>query len=344
MSDNGGNASDELSQHIFAFGSPVDTIYGHMVLGPNGKISGYRHANESAWRLSADGALEFISETGSRTSYLKAQSGSAWLGRTETSVFPVMLVSALRHDAKASAPAIVVNSIPKAGTYFLEAALSAAGFPGSGLHLAGERSIDDYRGLSPAEMHSRPEQRRLLLPVELVPCITPGHTTPAHVERAETVQRMLSSGAHVIHVKRDLRDVIISLFRFKLERVEPTDALDGAWRAIDGQEQLCAFLFHYAERDIAHIREMAHLIADRPALAFEDMISANIPEELRDQFDAIRPGLSADVAAGLAAVRGRATSTLSKERSDWRAHWSPKIQQIFVALGLEEANRHLGYE
>lgn len=336
---------ESVSRHVFAFGSPTDAIYGHMVLRTDGTIMGYRHANESSWRLSKkSGELEFLSEAGYRTSHLEARSASAWVGKAQDSRFPVMLVSALHHDATGSSPSIVVNSIPKAGTYFLEAALARAGFPSSGLHLGGRRSVDDYRGLSLSEMHRVPERHRLTLPVELAPCITPGRTTPAHVECLETVARMREYGLHVIHLKRDLRDVVISLYRFKLDRVAPTDELDHAWRSLDEPTRLCAFLFHYARSDFADIRNMAKLVASEPALAYEDLMAARIPAGMTSVFDAISPGLSNRLAVELSNVRNQPTSTLSSTHSNWRLHWTDQVQNIFVALGLDEANKLLGYD
>jgi hypothetical protein len=335
---------ESLSKQVFAFGSPTGGVYGHMVLRSDGTILGYRHTRESFWRVLNSGELEFLSAAGSPTCRLEAQSASVWLGKAVDSRFPVMLVSALHHDATGLPPSIIVNSIPKAGTYFFLAALARAGFPNSGLHLSGHRSVHDYRGLSLIEMHRVPNQRLLDLPVELAACITPGCSTPAHIEFGETVAAMRDNGLHVVHLKRDLRDVVISLYRFKLERVAPTDELDHTWRTFPEPERLCLFLVHFARSDLAAIRDMAKLVASESALDFEDMLAARIPVAIAAVFDAICPGLSSRLETELSNVRDHPTSTLSSARSRWQDDWTDQVQKLFVALGLEAANKLLGYD
>jgi hypothetical protein len=255
-----------------------------------------------------------------------------------------MLVSALDGGAaQVPAPAIVINSIPKSGTYFAAKALAAAGFPDSGFHLGGRRTVDDFRGLPDEVRHRNPSLRRLNLPVDLVPLIAPGTSTPAHIEHEDTVERLRSYGTHVIHLKRDLRNVIISLYRFKLAAVDPVSDLDKAWRLLPEPQRIAAFLFHHADRDIANVRSVALQVANQPALTFEEISEGKIADEVAVTLDAIRPGLSTAFAEGLLAVRGTKTSTLSGARSEWSQHWTDEIQAIFTALGLEEANRRLGY-
>ena len=330
--------------HVFAFGSPTGSIYGHMVLYPGGIINGYSHPNEAAWRSPADSVLEFVSESGAVTRRFHSHSGAVWLGQDSRGRQPFMLVSALHHDGAASlAPPIVVNSIPKSGTYLLIAALAAAGFPGSGLHLSGRRGVHDFRALPLEDWHRNPDRWFLDLPVEIVPLIAPGTVTAAHVEHHDLVAQMRAYGIPVLHVKRDLRDALLSLYRFKLNRVEPISDLDRAWRDLPEPQRLSAFLFYYAERDIAHMRQMAELVSGEACLAFEDMICGRVSPGVEGALDAIRPGLASSLAACLATVTGVQTSTLSDARSDWRRQWNSELDAVFSATGLKEANQALGY-
>ncbi len=334
----------DLHRHIFAFGSPTSSIFGHLVLGRDSMVLGYNHPNERYWRAVSSEQIEFLTESGETSSRLHRHSTAAWLGHSANSNFPLMLVSALDGGAaQVPAPAIVINSIPKSGTYFAAKALAAAGFPDSGFHLGGRRTVDDFRGLPDEVRHRNPSLRRLNLPVDLVPLIAPGTSTPAHIEHEDTVERLRSYGTHVIHLKRDLRNVIISLYRFKLAAVDPVSDLDKAWRLLPEPQRIAAFLFHHADRDIANLRSVALQVANQPALTFEEISEGKIADEVAVTLDAVRPGLATAFAEGLLAVRGTKTSTLSGARSEWSQHWTGEIQAIFTALGLEEANRRLGY-
>lgn len=335
--------NEDLFHHVFAFGSPTDRMYGQMVLRPGGKILGYSHSNERSWELDEAGDLLFRSENGTVSSRLRAESPSIWLGHAEGSTCPFMLVSLLRHDAGGDGPSIIVNSIPKSGTYFLTAALSAAGFPESGLHLSGTDTVDDNRALDASQMHEDPLAVRFLVQADLAASITSGRCNPAHLFDPAIIDRVRSRGGHVFHVKRDLRDIVTSLYRFKMNRVKPTTPLDSAWRQLPEAQRFVAFLYHYAAADLAHVREMAFFIAGRPAFSYEGMVRAEIPGDVLDELEQVRPGFAAEIAQGLRVSRGSSTSTQSGARSDWHAVWSDDVQRIFEALGLQDANRALGY-
>lgn len=336
--------TEDLHRHIFAFGSPTATVFGHMVLGKDGEVLGYHNPNESRWLQREPDVLEFLSQSGGVTAQLRRHSSEVWIGRVKGGRCPLMLISALDGGAaQAPGPAIVINSIPKSGTYFTAKALATAGFPDSGFHLGGRQTVDDFRGLPDEVRHRNPHLRRLNLPVDLVPLIAPGTVTPAHIEHEDTVARLRSYGTHVIHLKRDLRNVIVSLYRFKLAAVDPVSDLDKAWRLLPEPQRMAAFLLYYADRDIAHLRSVALQVANQPALTFEDISEGKVADEVAVTLDEIRPGLSTAFAEGLLSVRGKKSSTLSSARSEWSQHWTGEIQAIFTALGLEDANRRLGY-
>lgn len=334
---------EDLFHHVFAFGSPADRMYGQLVLRPGGEILGYSHVNERSWKLDAAGNLLFLSESGTVSSRLRAESPSIWRGHLEGERYPVMMVSLLRHDAGGDLPPIIVNSIPKSGTYFLTAAMAAAGFPDSGLHLAGPASVDDNRALDAAQVHVAPLAVRVPVQADLAASITPGRCNPAHLSDPAVIDRIIARGGHVFHVKRDLRDVVTSLYRFKMNRVRPTNPLDGAWRQLPEPQRFVAFLYHYAAADLAHVREMAFFIAGKPAFSYEGMVRAEIPDNVLPELEQMRRGFAAEIAHGLRVSLGAATSTQSGARSDWRTLWSDDIQRIFEALGLQEANKALGY-
>lgn len=305
---------------------------------------GYSHPNESIWRWGSDGAVELISESGKVTVRLETSDGLSWRGAATGTRWPLTLNAVLTAtDIPTGAPSIVVNSIPKSGTYFLDAALNDVGFSSSRFHLSGIHTVDDYRNAPETTMHKNPQIYRTQMPIDLVPCITSRQTIAAHCEYPEIIQRMRDRGHLVLHVVRNLRDVLISLYQFKLNVVEPLDVLDHSWRRISEPNRFIAFMFHFAEKDLKHILKLAQNFSTEPQLRYEDLFVGHIPRPIKRILDRFERGLSLKLTKSVLAVHGKSTPTLSPKRSVWQDHWTDDIELMFNALGLADANRALGY-
>lgn len=342
-----------LTRTIFSFGSPCldGGQYGHMVLRPDGTVYGYRHDNEVRWTLSDD-TLQFHSLNGAVTSRLRHSGENIWAGRVSGRRWPLYLMPLLSLDAppecgEARAPSIFVNTVPKSGTYFVEAALSHAGIASKRLHLSGRSTVDDYRGLSDDVIHQSPELVRVGCPTPLVTRLLIGEHVVGHVEQRDVIDEIRHQGVHVICVVRNLRDVLTSLFRFKRDKVRPLDASEAIWREAEASQQFLSFLCYARVDDLTYLREIAEVMAtgfEAPLLRYEQLLSATFQPEQIDYFNAIAPDFGDRFAAGLRAALMQPTPTLSSKRSSDPEFWTPEVERLFGLLGLRELNAKLGYE
>ncbi|KVZ88170.1 sulfotransferase domain-containing protein [Burkholderia ubonensis] len=342
-----------LSRTVFSFGSPCNGQYGHLVLRDSGEIYGYSHPNEHRWSL-ADGELRLHSIDGNVTSRFRSDDESgAWLGCVDKKKWPLYLVPVVRleanmptPDSAPSFPSYFVNSIPKSGTYFVEAALQEMGVKSQRLHLSGRDTIHDYRGHAEEQIHVNPDAVYLQCPIELVTALLREEQVVGHVEHQSTVDRIREQNVTVLSVVRDLRNVLVSLFRFKTTKVAPNGTLDEYWRSLNGAEQIIGFLLYYADRDIAHIRTMAEMMAadrDSIMLQYEALSTGTLTADAATRLNERHPGSAERLCESLKNQCGRRNPTFSGKASDWRSVWNDDLERFFNATGLAALNHALGY-
>lgn len=337
-----------LTRTIFAFGSPADSSNGHLVLNAGGTVSGQNQSNEARWKLQ-NGQLLFLNTDGVETSRLSPQ-GTCWLGERSNSKWPLFLVPLLTINTSGSDcrfPPVFVNSIPKSGTYLLDVLLARLGWRPSRLHVWGSNGVDDYRGLSDSEMHSNPLRQTLNCPFECLGAIlSPGDLIVGHVDKRDAVHRLTCGGATELLLRRNLRDALYSLYRFKLRKVEPRTPADKAWRTIAEPERFLGFLSYFGTNDIEFLKQIAesHLSADGISLSFEDLVNQSLPASFKNWLEFIEAGLSVRCVSILRSVLDTETSTFSGARSNWRDLWDDRVELFFEKSGLKDINARLGYE
>lgn len=241
----------------------------------------------------------------------------------------------------------LINTIPKAGTYFLEAVLSALGASSLRLHLSGNEIVDDYRGLSDDEIHRDPECVRVKCPIELITSLLNGNTVVGHIEFLSVLNKAREQGNVVFNLYRNLREVLVSLYRFKLNKVKSLGGGDDFWRTLGDENRFLAFLIFYAERDIAHIKKVAEtIISDKDSLciSYEDMCAGSLSSDIRSELEKIQIGFSDAVVSQLSKLSGTQTPTYSGQRSEWAQYWNSDVEAFFVSSGLLDINKRLGYE
>ncbi|HEY8965532.1 MAG TPA: hypothetical protein VIM58_03755 [Candidatus Methylacidiphilales bacterium] len=339
-----------LQGTVFAYGSPCDSLYGHLVLRRDGTILGTvdddLHPAPLAWAM--EGEELVLRARGVASRYRRE--GRFWSGRIEGHLWPLVLLPVLENDlpdGKAGLPPLFVQSIPKSGTYFLEKALAAVGWRPTRLHLC-TGMVDDYRGLPDEQVHVNPLAVRYGCPEHLVAAtLRNGQMAVGHLARSEGVEAIEALGVVVVRCVRDLRDVLASLYRFKLGKVHPVGPHDLAWRRAAEAERFDRFLHAYLEDDVRFVGGMAESLlraAPESLVRYEELETGKLPVPWREKFEGIAPGLSGLVEAALAASRDSRTPTYSGKRSQWRDHWTPQTEAFFEKTGLRELNRRLGYE
>ena len=220
--------------------------YGRFVFQADGTICGYSNPNESRWKLE-NGILTFFNEVGTPTSRFSCDGGlGCWAGSPIQSKWPLVLVPLLRHcraeAMESSTPPVLINSIPKSGTYYMEAAFAALNWHPTRLHLGSDGVVDDYRGLPDELVHSRPDQSRLYCPIEcLAAILKPGDVVVGHIDSVAEVDYLRTHGLFDVSLVRDLRNVIVSMYNFKLRKIAPTNLGDESWRCVAGAERFSAY-------------------------------------------------------------------------------------------------------
>ena len=175
---------------VWRFGSPCDAFYGFLNLKPEGVIFAYDHPNEKSWSYDS-GELCFHSVSGEITSKLHYHADAGvFLGKCEGKKQPLCLmpvISTKEISGTSTLPALIVNTMPKSGTYFLEAALTRVGWFPTRIHMF-SHAQDDYRGLSDGDIHRRPEHSRINCPAEcFASSIASGLLAMGHIDDAVAI-------------------------------------------------------------------------------------------------------------------------------------------------------------
>ena len=349
MSSHKNNLPGVVHSTVYRYGSPCDQFYGYLALREGGDIYGYDHLNEKRWHLDAKG-FAFTSETGFVTSRFQYHPiSNCFFGKASGTQWPLCLIpvvsldTGLNHDSR---PPLIINSIPKSGTYFLEAAFAHAGWLPTRLHL-GSFQIDDYRNLQDDEIHRTPEKCRINCPVDIFSAtLPPAHMAVGHICATDMISCIRKLGIPMINCVRNLRNVIASLYRFKLDKVAPTDASDLSWRRLAEGSIFDGFITVYSSRDLIFVADMARLIiedTDSIILRYEELILGQGYQKLGRMFADF--SVLEKIGDGLVAKLNQPNPTLSnKGTSDWKSVWTPLAEDFFTKSGLFELNRSLGYE
>lgn len=334
----------QLSRVVYRYGSAGEW-YGNVVLGSDGLVHAYDHPNERRWSLSGE-SLHFLNDAGAVSSILRYfplahsffQDGGS--GLRLVPVLALQNAAASKHTSR-----LIVNTIPKAGTYLVDAVLKRLGLSSLGLHL-GDLVLHDNRAVRPHDIHWNPHERLVECSASAIATVMEaGEYAVGHLCDPDEIEKVANNGVHIIQCVRDLRDVLVSLWTFKRSKVKPSDHADLLWRKFDGESGFLAFLVYYVDRDIVHLRSTAQAISARsgPILRFEDLCFGSLPASATKGLDAIEPGLGSAFANLLPKVVDVQTSTLNQPHADHRTIWSTAVEEFFQASGLGEANVALGY-
>lgn len=339
-----------VSQNIiYSFGSQSHHNYGQVIFKPSGELYGYSNENEFSW-VFENNELCFLNHLGDVTSRFKYHDGF-WIGHAENSKWPFYLMPLINmEDIKRpnlyNNSGFFVNSIPKSGTYFLEDALKNLGIDSVRLHLTGKDVVDDFRNLPDEEIHVNPGKVRISCPVHLITELLAGRTAVGHVENSQTIDKMHEQQITVFNLRRNLRDVLVSLYRFKYKKVKPFGDFDLHWRSFSEQSRFIGFLLTYAQFEIDHIKQIAEMMLNDSLsinLSYEDMCTGVFDEVNRAKLEQIRNGFSDDLSSALKLQYGKVNPTYSGARSDWRSIWTEDAESFFHTSGLDSLNIRLGY-
>jgi hypothetical protein len=346
---------DFLYSSIYAYGSPCGEFFGDLTLDRSGMVRGYAHPNEHHFVIEGDELVfRCADERPTSRFHIPADAG-ALLGHVEQSCYPLHLVPVIRIEPPAIPHArgagVFINSVPKSGTYFVEAAFALAGFPSLRLHVDGiTGDVIDWRGIPDAAVHRLPD-RALRFPPRLLSPLLGGGSIAGHVAQRDLIASFQTADVLVIHLVRNLRDQMISNYRTLAEKRIPVGTFeDYCLRQPFADGLRMFYAYHHGRCSVQpaldltrRIVDMITGLPDAVVLRYEDVSRGEIPDDMAARLDAYSPSLATDLRQAFVAAKGQPTPTLSKARSDWGAVWTDDLEAFFRAVGLDELNRRLGY-
>lgn len=306
------------SDTVFAFGTTLGPGLGQMVLR-NGRVLGYDNPRERGYRIDGD-FVELLDEAGHATSRMQRMAGPlpTYVGQSTDSAVGLYLIGIVQVDQTPGAlqHRVLVNTVPKSGTYWLREAFVQLGYRPTDLHLGGRNLIVDNRGLEDEQIHWDIYDRLTETDLSLLPWILPpGSVTVSHIDDPELLRRLRERGMTVVNVTRGLEDVLVSIFRFKRDRVAPRSGEN--WRsASDVRSQFLGFLATYGSSDVDEIRRYIATIRqlqDMPCLQYEDLRRGEISTSQRRALEQALGSrdLVRRLMASLASTKDKPTSTLT---------------------------------
>lgn len=333
---------DIISSTVYSFGNMFDQKYGSMVLRNGGDIVGDRQFKEKKWKLIKE-SLHLIDSSGKTLRILKyIKSTNSFLSVDRK--MPFYLFPILHHEKHNdnNLPKILINSIPKSGTYFLDRILSELGWRPTQLHLLDWGGVDDYRGLSDDEMHQSPESHRVICPPKCLGSILGnGDIVAGHIKNNEYLYNLISQGIIEIRLTRNLRNVIVSMSRFKIEK--------NLANVDDNISKKSDLLLNLFKNDFAgsfsEIKEISNYFDNSSGyinIRFEDVHNSKL-EGFSPLFELSGKNIT-EFNSALDRCKDKKTSTWSGKTSIWENYWSEEMEELFISSGFFDLNKKMGYE
>jgi hypothetical protein len=347
-----------INNTIFAFGTSNNVVnsggghFGYLVLLKNHTVLGYKHKNETFWKFDDNQQLCFLThkkQVTSRYSYFAEKNcyiGTAEHGIQVMYLMPVFSFPELNYDAEVILPSVFINSIPKSGTHLINAALSKIGFTPADLMIIGENTVGDLRNLDDDNMFKYPWSTALKFPHELLLPMYNNNVIMGHIEFQHIIDNIKRNNINVITSIRDLRDVLLSLYKFKRD-VFGLTLEESEWKKTTGTKHFKLFLETYHKKDLLHIRRIARMvIADKnkTVLRYENCIKGIVPKHVKNTINSWSPELGNKIEHALQSQINTKTATLSKVRSNWKTDWNNIFEEYYYNNDMDILNKQLGYE
>ena len=249
---------------------------------------------------------------------------------------------------------VIVNSIPKSGTYLVGLILSFLGVREVGLHLRDQHFWDWNKATDLDHVIRDPDAYMAKLSDgQELPHFDSGFVY-AHFNTTETARAYISSLKPCCHIfcVRDLRDCLVSSCRFEAQRA-----------AINGKPETLAALDNEPRQTFLHLirtrgpqflnaaaRQAGWAGHPGVSLARFEIVAGQRGadafghwlEELGSRLD-LNVG-DIDAAAMLTRAMGTKTRTRSgAQRSAWQNYWSEDADALFEQFGGPAINRRIGY-
>jgi hypothetical protein len=239
---------------------------------------------------------------------------------------------------------VLINSIPKSGTYLVGKMLENAGFESTGFHLRSTKHWDWNEAKDLDEIIRNPDNFKkesdLYENLKKIQC----GFTYAHLDYSKEAEIALAStkGLHHLFLYRNIRNCLVSSMRFK----ETREAAQGCPH-FDKSSKKERFLNYIGTNGIVFVAAARRQLGWRTSqgvacFRFEDIFEVETTQTLLRSVGWI--GLAAQSISISQATIGARTRTFSGCISDWKDYWSPQTELIFKDCGAFDLNQDLGYE
>lgn len=248
------------------------------------------------------------------------------------------------------APKVVVNTIPKSGTYLFAKLFESLGVVNAGVHLS-SAFVQDFRFESLETIIENSARFKQDLPLQRsINLLRPGQFAVGHIDFNPETASILKKAKHFFIV-RNLRTVMVSFLRFSVDPRRKDTKLAEKYSELSGAQLMSAFLKaeggNYLKKRIAPILPW-HGKSQVLTLRFEDIAGENGVEAQVNCLNLICKQIKMpapeDVKAFMASnVLGKKTRTWTGKLSMIEDYWSDEVEAIFSSLGGIEMNRLIGY-
>jgi hypothetical protein len=349
--------SKGINDTVFAFCTPHNVQrgggghFGYLVLKSDHTVYGYKHDNEHTWKFNEQNKLCFISKKNEVTSQFDyIDEHNCYIGRIKDYKESIYLLPALscpeNNTPRVREPSIFVNTVPKSGTYLLELALKKTGYRSSNIMLIGSNIVSDLRGILEADFFKNPQKTTLHIPCEVTLPIFNKNVITGHIEYENILKRMRSNNVHVVTLVRDLRNVLLSLYKFK-KNVFHLNVIEKKWTTYTGNEIFKKFIEFYYDKDLEHIHNIVNttlLDENKVLMHYENCIKGYIPHEINSKLNNWGKNLGECLSENLIKACDAKTATLTSARSNWSTEWNDTFEEYYQNSGMVKLNKLLGYD
>lgn len=246
-----------------------------------------------------------------------------------------------------SAKKVLVNTVPKSGTYLLSKALELAGVRNTGVHLR-NNWMWDFRDQTIESVIREPNAFKISIPLHhSLSMVQEGQFVVGHLENTSEIPLNIKEFSHIFAI-RNVIDVLISHMRFVVdERMKSRQTyLDSIE---DGPERFAIYLESTGRSYFQGIqRQLSWLSSpDIIVVRFETLVGDN-GEAARSKLakliqDYIQLPKEKDFEKCLIEAIGMPTRTFSGQRSDAGKYLTSRILRQLDSMGIRKFNEELGY-
>jgi Sulfotransferase domain len=348
--------SKGINDTVFAFGTSHNVSrqggghFGYLVLKKDNTIHGYKHDNEDTWNFDEKGNLCFFSKTKEITSRFRyIENENCYIGNIENCKQTVYLLPVISCPENSTTniqkPSVFINTVPKSGTYLLEAAFKKVGYKATNIMLIGRNIVSDLRNIPEQNFFKQPWRTTLKFPHNIMMPLFNNNVVTGHIEYLNLLDEMRRDNMRVVTLVRDLRDVLLSLYKFKRDTFD-TRLEEGNWKLSSEPERFKKFTDYYHDKDLEHIRSIVHttlLDSNKILLLYENCVKGIVPKKEKRHLDVWSPNLGEQIEQALKDVANKKTATLTTSRSNWRTDWNDSFENYYQSSGMANLNKLLGY-